>query len=418
MHESRRRRFSLTRHNGALWCIPAFGLLLICAVWVGTWLQFSSTERMLLSAAVRDTEVLAIAFEQNTRRVIRDADRLARLVKHEYENHDSLDIGELVHDGLVDGSGLAVVSVVNPLGVSIASSQDAATVNVADHEYFKVHASRDTDTLEISKPVASDTSGTQAISLSRRINHRDGSFAGLVSVNVPPDYFMQYYAASELGRGMDLGLLGMDGAFRARRAGGGVSAPADDNSADLLARVKVNPSGYFEDRDLDGQVKRIVAYRKLADYPFVVTVARSTNEVFASLYESRDRYVYVALSITFAIAMFFGVVTVLAWRLQRHRMELKTQRAFLNTLVDNVPSGISVRSVRPENYGQYILWNESASLIFGVDAKDALGKTVSDVAPGNYAEEIEELDRKLLDSPMVQDFVQVQDLPGGRRYYH
>ena len=103
----------------------------------------------------------------------------------------------------------------------------------------------------------------------------------------------------------------------------------------------------------------------------------------------------------------FSVVTVLALRLQRHRDELKAQRRFLETLVDNIPSGITVRSMRPENVGQYVLCNESNRLIFGTGPERILlGKTVVDVVPPAYAAQIPEYDRQMIASPMVQDIVQ------------
>jgi two-component system CheB/CheR fusion protein len=112
------------------------------------------------------------------------------------------------------------------------------------------------------------------------------------------------------------------------------------------------------------------------------------------------------------------VVTVLAFRLQRHRTDLKAQRRFLETLVDTMPSGITVRSMMPRTAGQYVLWNESNALIFGNTAEAALGKTVLDVMPAVYAAQIMDLDRELLASPMVQGVVQTRDVPGrGKRIY-
>jgi diguanylate cyclase (GGDEF)-like protein/PAS domain S-box-containing protein len=67
--------------------------------------------------------------------------------------------------------------------------------------------------------------------------------------------------------------------------------------------------------------------------------------------------------------------------------------------------------MRPENFGQYVLCSESNKLIFGT-GKEALGKTVVDVMPAEYATQIMEFDRQLLASPMAQDIVQVRDLPG------
>ena len=75
--------------------------------------------------------------------------------------------------------------------------------------------------------------------------------------------------------------------------------------------------------------------------------------------------------------------------------------------------------MRPEDFGQYVLCSESNRLIFGTGPKEALGKTVVDVMAAPYAAQIMEYDRQMLASPMVQDIVQVRDLPGKEpRIYH
>src|SRR5450759_5179778 len=73
----------------------------------------------------------------------------------------------------------------------------------------------------------------------------------------------------------------------------------------------------------------------------------------------------------------------------------------------------------PGAFGKYVLWNESNALTFGRKSEDALGKTVRDVIPAENVAHILDLDRQLLESPMVQEAVQVRDLPGkGRRIYN
>ena len=110
---------------------------------------------------------------------------------------------------------------------------------------------------------------------------------------------------------------------------------------------QANPSGHYETQSDPDHVTRIVAYRKLADYPFIVTAAQATDEALGDYYEQRRTYLMIRAAATAVIILFFSVVTVLAVRLQRHRAELKSQRLFLETLVDNIPSGITVRSMRP-----------------------------------------------------------------------
>ncbi len=408
----RRRRFSLTRGTQTLWALPGFGFLLIAAVWIATSLQLQSTQRALISSTTHDTESFVAAFERYTWRALKDADRIARLVKHEYEQHGTVDLPRLIATGLIEDSGPVLVSIVDVRGNITASSQPLRAITVADREYFRLHAAKDTGLLDISKPVVGRSSGRPLIQLSRRINRPDGSFAGIVLLSVTPEYFMQFYRESDLGEQGSLGLLGLDGTYRASRVGATSARESDETGAELAVREAKDPEGHFQSRSESDHIARIVAYRKLADYPFIVTGAQSVDEALADFYRHRRIYLAIATIATLAILAFFATLTVLAVRLQRHRVELKAQRRFLETLVDNIPSGITVRSMRAATFGQYMLYNESNELIFGKSAEDALGKTVVDVMPARYAADIIELDTQLLASPMVQDVVRVRDLPG------
>jgi diguanylate cyclase (GGDEF)-like protein/PAS domain S-box-containing protein len=398
--------------------MPAFGLLLIAALWTATWLQLQATERALIGSETHNVENIVASFERSTLRTIKDADRVTRLVKHEFEQYGKLDLASLVRMGLLEDGGMVVVTVADAQGNVIARSQPSAPFNVVDREYFRLHAEFDSGRLDISKPIVSRVSGKPMIVLSRRMNHSDGSFAGVAWVVVNPGYFVQFYDDSDLGQRGSLGFLGLDGVFRARRVGGATTSVSDGSEAELLALAGTHPIGHYDERSNMDHVRRIVAYRKLADYPFIVTAAEATDEALADFYQNRSIYLAIAAAATAVIVVFFAVITVLAMRLQRHRAELKIQRRFLVNIVDNLPEGIAVRSMRPGTYGQYVLWNESSALAFGISSEDALGKTMQEVVPMANVTQVVELDRQLLASPMVQDVLQVRDLPGkGRRLF-
>ncbi|HWZ73904.1 MAG TPA: hypothetical protein VN326_20805, partial [Casimicrobiaceae bacterium] len=136
MNQPRHRRLSLTRHQLSLWALPAFGLLLIAGVWVATWLQLQATERALIGAETRTTESLAAEFEQYTRRGIKDVDLMALLVKHEFEQHHSIDLPRLIQEGLlVEGRNLVVLSIADAGGNIIARNQPFKAFSIADREY-------------------------------------------------------------------------------------------------------------------------------------------------------------------------------------------------------------------------------------------------------------------------------------------
>ncbi len=71
--------------------------------------------------------------------------------------------------------------------------------------------------------------------------------------------------------------------------------------------------------------------------------------------------------------------------------------------------------MREEDFGQYVLWNESSALIFGTTAREALGRTVADVMSPAYAETVEELDRKCFQVRWCRISVQVHQRPDGKQ---
>ena len=414
----RRRRFSLTRHKRSLWALPAFGLLLIVALWVATTLQLEATERGLVTRIARDTDGFAASFEQYTRRTIEQADQMALLVKYEYEQHGELQLAQLIKAGIVKGDGIVLVSIIGVNGEVIASSRRLRLLNLSDRDYFRRHAAHDTGALDISEPVVGRSSGIPLIQLSRRLNHRDGSFAGIVLLSVTPDYFTGFYAETDLGAQGSLSFVGTDGTFRAGRTGSESTSVDDGIGESLVAHAMDSQSGVFESTSAADGIRRIIAFRRLAGYPFIVAVGQSRDEALGGFAKSRIKYLIIAVTFTVLILVFFSIVTVLAWRLQRNRGELKLQRRFLQTLVDNLPSGIAVRSMRPDSRGRCVLWNEANEAMFGVKADVAVGKRFDEFMVPEAAERVDALDRKLLESPMVQETVEVVDIEGrGQRIF-
>lgn len=188
-----------------------------------------------------------------------------------------------------------------------------------------------------------------------------------------PDYFTDFYQESDLGRAGFLGVLGID------------------------------------------SIARLVAYRKLSDFPLIVTAAQAKDEVLADYHSSRKIYLTIAAVSTVVILLFFGVVTVLALRLQRQREDVTAERRFLRALVENLPFGVSVRRVDAGNSSTYLLWNEANEVLFGIKSERVLGKTLAEVMPAEAGARILELDRELLASPMVQEVVETTEDPGKAR---
>ena len=212
-------------------------------------------------------------------------------------------------------------------------------------------------------------------------------------------------------------MLSMDGVYRVRRMGDHVDAAFDGSMTPLFAAATANDAGsYIRDSVID-HTRRLLAYRKLKGYPLIVAVARAEDEVLADFTQRRAVYLATGEVVTAIMVVFFAVYTLLAFRARQSAREVRRQKSFLQALVDNLPMSVMARGMKLAERGRVVLWNPAAEFIFGVRAEDALGKTVGDFFPPDRAAAVEERDRALLESPMVQEVPRLAiDVPQrGRR---
>ncbi|MEO8304282.1 MAG: diguanylate cyclase [Betaproteobacteria bacterium] len=407
-------------HMQPLLLIPAFGLLLIAALWFAVLSQVADEERSVLAAGMSDTEAFVASFEQHTLASIRNADRTLLLMKYEMERSGKVDLRQMLSKGLIRTDGFILIGVFDKTGRIVTSNIEFnVDTYVSDQEYFRNHAARDTGTVDISKPEIGRLSGKLTIPLSRRLNASDGSFAGVVVVAVSPAYFTDFYQDASLGTRGSLGLLGLDGEYRARRSGSSASAAPGANNARVLGQAKLSPVGSFHGVSPVDDVPRLVAYRQLTDYPLLLIAAQARDELLIDFRQRRARDLMTTAAATVIILLFFVVTTFLVLRLKRKEVALRSQRGFLQTVLDKIPMGITVRSLVPSAYGKFVVWNAANTALFDMPRDAVLGRTVAEVRPPETAARIEEWDRQMLAKPAVQDLVETsKSRDGENRVLH
>ncbi len=94
---------------------------------------------------------------------------------------------------------------------------DFSKLNNSDREYFQRHRhSPDNPGTLIGRPVRSRAGGQWIITASRRIDHPDGSFAGVVLLTIDVAYFVKFYERFDFGPNGSASLLNNDGIMLAR----------------------------------------------------------------------------------------------------------------------------------------------------------------------------------------------------------
>jgi diguanylate cyclase (GGDEF)-like protein len=260
---------------------PAIAVLVLLAIW-GTTLNLIRVQRTAAEhAAAVSSHELAATYEAQVVRALREIDQALKLVKYAHElRGEQVVLRELKARALLPPDLLFVVSIANSKGDITASTHSHATINIADQDYFQ--SQRLADVLAVGRARQSPVTGEWTLEFSRRLNAANGTFSGIVMVSVDAAYFVSGYEASQLGEHGVLGILGTDGAFRARRSGEVVFAGDSVNYADVVPATDESATeGIASTNSWDG-VRRYTSARQLYDFPLAVIVGLSIDEQLAA----------------------------------------------------------------------------------------------------------------------------------------
>lgn len=273
---------------GVIWLVAA-GLVALVAWHVITLTQNDHLRR--IASTERDLANLTRVSQEHAGRTLRSADQVVRFVQARYlELGNALDQTALTEQGVIDSEIFNQVGIIDAQGMyALANRPLTGKLDLSDREHFRVHVGADTGELFVSKPVVGRATGKWSVQLTRRINHPDGSFAGVVVLSVDPRYFTQFYGELQLGdRGM-MALYGLDGLGRARRVGNQEAFGVDASKSPLFERLAQGQTegAYTRRSEVDG-VERLHYFRRIPNYPLVVVAALDTQEMLTNHYRTRD----------------------------------------------------------------------------------------------------------------------------------
>ena len=194
-----------------------------------------------------------------------------------------------------------------------SQSMQPVPVDLSDRDYFRTHQTRQDAGLVIGEPVESRPSGRWIIPVSRRADNPDGSFAGVVSARLRPEYFEEFLRALNADVAA---ITRIDGTVLARHPGGPVYVGRTTGSAaPLIARTRLAPEGTYHAASVFDGILRIVGYQVSGRYPFVVIAAFDREVALAGWRAERDRAIFLAITLV-ALCLGFG-----AFAIQRARRE-------------------------------------------------------------------------------------------------
>lgn len=351
--------------------IIIFGVFIILLIWRQQLEQLRTDRQTTISQGVQQNDNLVLALENYSIRTIQNADILLDDIRNDYVASKSFpDYTKLLNKPSIDPGLINGISILDKEGRIISSNfsfTNNPVLNFSDRLYFKFHQANKEDKLYFSKPLFSRTLNKPVISLSRRINNADGSFGGIVAIQIIPFSFTRFYEGATVKKDDIVSLIATDGITYVRRTGDVPGYGEDISKSPLFKHVAADPVGHYYAKDAIKGIATYFSYRKLKNYPIIATIGKAEHDLLA-LYKLREKRELVTTTvISFLILVFISILCIGLVRRKRYLHVLSASEARYRLMFENSKEAIFLF----EAEGEIKAMNPAAANIFKINAAAA-----------------------------------------------
>lgn len=193
----------------------------------------------------------------------------------------------------------------------VANSNGAVMpdANNADREYFIFHRDHPDRGPHIGPSIKSRSSGEWIMTVSRRINYADGSFAGVALATIYLSHFLSLYDSIDMGRNGVINLIAANANILVRRPFKESDVGTSIANGPLFKQLlPTGDAGTATVQSMVDGVERVVGFRRVPGYPLVVFTAVDKAEVLAGWREA-------SLLSAGIVALCLGFLGALGYRL-------------------------------------------------------------------------------------------------------
>lgn len=340
-------------------------------------LQIASLSRILAEQTTRTFEGVTLTMRGTRERISDDIGRNFEL--------DSFPIHLLLKaraDSLPQVRSMFVIDR-NGIGVNSSRPDFIRNLSVKERSFFRYFAEGGSSELFISPPEQARIDGQWTYYMSMRLLDSKGKLRGILVASISIDHFESLYNDIALDFGARVRLLNEEGILLTGR-------PYDENALGKLftpesiqAQLRQNaPGNLVENIEETAAGTNYLAFRKVADYPLVVTVSIDQERALTTWRRvSRPIVIGVAGGLVFIL-----VTTLLMLRslLRKGALEsaLKESDERLRHLVQSVKDAIIII----DSGKKIVLFNSGAETLFGLPTENAIGANVRELLANSQSQ--------------------------------
>lgn len=201
-----------------------------------------------------------------------------------------------------------------------ARDELSKSANFSSRDFFIAHKTNPAVGLYIGVPYVSKRHGdAMSIPLSRRISNADGTFAGVVLIDLQLEYFKQLFSGLSLGKNGSVALIRKDGVMMMRHPFNSKVIGRSIRDASTFKRFMSGSEGSFSDKSFLDGTERLYYFRNPSELPFIIMVAKAQSDIYESWWK---RTLIIAGLMAVLSAAFIGLARAFVVQLnQRIRAE-------------------------------------------------------------------------------------------------
>ncbi len=274
-----------------------------------------------------------IGFEEHTKSLLNYGDQILLISKYNYERLGDKSfpiLKEYYKSNSQDMSLFNQIGIIDKDGMYVFSNKDNfKKVDLSFREHYQVHRKKNyPQTTFISTPFTSPAPGKPCIALTQRLNNKDGSFNGVVTVSFEPNLMFDFYKKISIGSNSLVTLVGEDRKIRTLYLDQKDESLLFDKELDFPMEMQDHENGTFKSHQLYDKVSRYYAFEKVANRPLYVIAGISEEQALSGFYQSRFVLLFVGILLSL-----LGVVFSLAICRQFIRSERSNKQLNRNNRV-------------------------------------------------------------------------------------
>jgi signal transduction histidine kinase/CheY-like chemotaxis protein len=300
--------------------------------WISLNYQLSVERERATEAAIQSGDRLTRLISDHIAQLVGTIDRTLLLLRHAYEESPAqFDLNQWAERAsLINGVTTEIGMLDANLYLRARTGYSGPPIYLGDRDHVQASVRAAGDELFVTKPIVLRTTGKRSIQLSRKLRNPDGSFAGTVAIQIDPKQIESFYGTLGLAPNDSVILRGLDGVIRAS-SGLSMEASAEEGMPPNIARALAGgPVGYFWGSGNVDSIRRLVFYRVVEGFPFVISYGKTFPSVLVD-YE-RQRLIYIVVGLALTLLVLLAVAFSIQRQLSLERANMRFDWAIENML--------------------------------------------------------------------------------------